>query len=136
GHLAAIQTALPTGPDDTNTTDDIVLVDLATGARQPATRSSSGCPGNGPAGEPTLSGDGSAIGFTSEADDLAGSDNHRITNVYVREMIGPRTERISTAPSTTPGSQRRAAAAGERPRPSGESTRSAITTWPSSSWAK
>jgi Tol biopolymer transport system component len=102
GHFAAIQAALPTGPDDTNGADDIVIVDLATGALQPATRSSSGCPGNGASGEPTLSRDGSAIGFTSEADDLVGSRNHRITNVYVREVAAQRTERISTAPSTGP----------------------------------
>jgi Tol biopolymer transport system component len=102
GQFAAIQTALPTGPDDTNGADDIVIVDLATDARQPATLSSGGCPGNGASGEPTFSGDGSMVGFTSEADDLAGSDNGRHTNVYVRDLTAGRTERISTpAPSTT-----------------------------------
>jgi Tol biopolymer transport system component len=103
GHVAAIQTALPTGPDDTNAADDIVLVDLATGDSRPATRSSSGCQGNGASGDPTLSRDGSTVGFTSEADDLVGSNNHRITNVYLREMIAQRTERMSTAPSTAGG---------------------------------
>lgn len=76
-----------------------MLVDLATGDRQPATRSSSGCAGNGASGEPTLSGDGSTVAFTSEADDIDGPDNHRVTNVYVREMTARRTERISTAPT-------------------------------------
>lgn len=99
GRVAAIQTALPTGSEDTNAADDIVLVDVATGAWRPASRSSSGCPGNGASGEPTLSRDGGTIGFTSEADDIAGSENHRVTNVYVREVIAQRTERISTAPS-------------------------------------
>jgi Tol biopolymer transport system component len=99
GQIAAIQTALPSGPDDTNAADDIVLVDIATGAWQPGTRSSSGCPGSGPSGEPTLSRDGTILGFTSEADDIAGVDNHRVTNVYVRETTARRTERISTAPA-------------------------------------
>ena len=90
----AIQTALSTGPEDTNAADDIVVVDLATGGRRVATRSSSGCPGNGPSGEPTLSRDGSVVGFTSEADDLAGSGNRRRTNVYVRDMSVQRTERM------------------------------------------
>lgn len=99
GQVAAIQTALPTGQDDTNGADDIVLVDLATGDQQPATRSSSGCTGNGASGEPALSGDGSTVAFTSEADDIDGPDNHRVTNVYVREMTARRTVRISTAPT-------------------------------------
>ncbi len=99
GQLAAIQTALPTGQDDTNGADDVVLVDLATSGQQPVTRSPSGCTGNGASGEPTLSGDGSTVAFTSEADDLDGPDNHRVTNVYVREMSARRTERISTAPT-------------------------------------
>jgi Tol biopolymer transport system component len=103
GHLAAIQTALATGPDDTNAADDIVLFDLATGDSRSATRSLSGCQGNGASGDPTLSRDGSVVGFTSEADDLVGSNNHRISNVYVTEMIAQRTERMSTAPSKTPG---------------------------------
>jgi Tol biopolymer transport system component len=101
GHLAAIETALPTGPDDTNAADDIVLVDLATGASRPATRSLSGCQGNGDSGDPTLSRDGSTIAFTSEADDLVGSNNHRISNVYVTETIAQRTERITIATLTT-----------------------------------
>jgi len=94
GRRVALQTAVPTGSEDTNAADDIVVVDLATGARRVATRSSSGCPGNGPSGEPTLSHDGSVVAFTSEADDLAGSDNQRRTNVYVRDMSVHRTERM------------------------------------------
>ena len=99
GQVAAIQTALPTAQDDTNGADDIVLVDLATGDQQPVTRSSSGCTGNGASGEPTLSRDGSMVAFTSEADDIEGPDNHRVTNVFVREMTARRTERVSTAPT-------------------------------------
>jgi Tol biopolymer transport system component len=102
GHIAAIQTAIPTGPDDTNAADDILLVDTITGASQPATRSSFGCPGNSASGEPTLSRDGSTIGFTSEADDLADADNGRVTNIYVREISPQRTERIGTRPSSRP----------------------------------
>lgn len=100
GLHVAIQTALPTGSDDTNTADDVVLVDLATGARRAATRSSSGCPGNGPSGDPTLSRDGSVVAFTSEADDLAGSNNQRVTNVYVRDMSAHRIQRMGPYPST------------------------------------
>jgi Tol biopolymer transport system component len=77
---------------------------LGMSASQPATRSSSGCPGNGASGEPILSRDGSTIGFTSEADDIAGSDNGRATNVYVREMLARKTERIGIAPSAPAGS--------------------------------
>jgi Tol biopolymer transport system component len=94
GRRVAIQTALSTGPEDTNAADDVVVVDLATGERRVATRSSAGCAGNGPSGEPTLSHDGLVVGFTSEADDLAGSDNQRRTNVYVRDMSVHRTERM------------------------------------------
>ncbi len=100
GRFAAIQTALPTGPEDSNAADDIVVVDLNTGIWRPASRSSSGCPGNGASGEPTLSRDGSVVAFTSEADDLAGADNHRLTNIYVRDMLADRTERMRAAPST------------------------------------
>ena len=94
GRRAAIQTALPTGSDDANGVDDIVVVDLATGIERPATRSASGCPGSGASGEPTFSRDGSIIAFTSEADDLAGSDNHRLTDIFVRDMVADRTERV------------------------------------------
>lgn len=101
GNIAGLQTALPTGRDDTNGADDIVLVDLATRSWRPASLSASGCPANGASGEPVLSGDGSAVAFTSEADDIAGPDNHRVTNVYLRDMIAGHTQRISTAPSPT-----------------------------------
>jgi Tol biopolymer transport system component len=94
GRLAAIQTTLPTGREDTNGVDDIFVVDLATTTQRPVTRSSSGCPGNGASGEPTFSSDGSVVAFTSEADDLAGSDNHRLTNVYVRDLVAGVTERV------------------------------------------
>lgn len=94
GQRAAIQTALPTGSDDTNGADDIVVIDLATSTERPATRSMSGCPGNGASGEPTLSRDGSIIAFTSEADDLVDSDNHRLTNIFVRDMVASGTERV------------------------------------------
>jgi Tol biopolymer transport system component len=98
GRTVAIQTALPTGPDDTNGVDDIVLVDVGTGISHPATRSVAGCPGNGHSGEPALSYDGSTVAFTSEADDLTGSRNTRATNVYVRQTNAQRTERVSTGP--------------------------------------
>jgi Tol biopolymer transport system component len=93
GRFAAIQTALPTGPDDTNGSDDVVLFDLRTGHRRPVSRSSLGCPGNGSSGEPALSADGSIVAFTSEADDLAGSGNGWLTNIYVRDTLAERTER-------------------------------------------
>lgn len=97
GRLAAFQTALPTGRDDTNGADDIVVVDLETGAERPATRSSAGCPGNGASGEPTFSRDGSIVAFTSEAEDLAGPDNQRLNSVYIRDMVATRTERVGAA---------------------------------------
>ena len=53
-----------------------------------------GCPGNGASGEPTFSRDGSIIAFTSEADDLADSDNFRLTNVFVRDMFADGMERV------------------------------------------
>jgi hypothetical protein len=94
GRFAAIQTALPTGSDDTNGVDDIVVIDLTTGAEEPATRSSLGCPGNGASGEPAFSRDGSVVAFTSEADDLAGADNQRLNDVFVRDRFAYRTERV------------------------------------------
>jgi Tol biopolymer transport system component len=94
GRFAAIQTALSTGPEDTNGADDIVVIDLDTGVEQAATRSSSGCPGHGGSGEPSFSGDGSVVAFTSEAEDLADADDQRLTNIYVRDLGRNRTEQV------------------------------------------
>lgn len=98
GRFAAVQTVLPTGPDDTNGTDDVVVIDLGRGTRQAVSRSSGGCLGNGASGEPSLSSDGSVVTFTSEATDLAGGDNGWLTNVYLRDLAAARTERIPGPP--------------------------------------
>ncbi len=57
-----------------------------------------GRPANGPSGQPSISGDGRFIAFTSAATNLVADPGGQGTQVYVRDLVTKRTTRVSDAP--------------------------------------
>lgn len=85
-------------PADTNTAWDIFIRDLVAGLTTRASVSSSGTQANGASDEPSISGDGRYVVFTSQASNLVGSDTTSIPGIFIRDSQGGTTERMSLEP--------------------------------------
>ncbi|MFN8016844.1 MAG: DUF4214 domain-containing protein [Acidimicrobiales bacterium] len=72
-------------PGDANQDDDVYLHDFATGNTILASDTPDGVAGDGQSYPATISGDGKAIAFASEATDLARNDTNGTTDIYVRD---------------------------------------------------
>lgn len=74
---------------------------------------SSGAPGSGPSGEPSISFSGRFVAFSSDADNLSGADADGWRNVFRRDVAGVPS---SAAPPPDPVAAAAAAPAASRPR--------------------
>jgi len=86
---------------DTNGTPDVFKVNLSTGAITRVSVSSSSTEANSASGEPSISSDGNLVAFTSNATNLVGSDTNSTSDVFVRNVSGGTTTRISVDSSGT-----------------------------------
>ncbi len=80
---------------------------------------SSGAPGSGPSGEPSISSSGRFVAFASEADNLSGADADGWSNVFRRDVAGapsgaapPPSPAAAAAGAPAPSAARRARCAG------------------------
>lgn len=96
GRLVAFTSAARFSEQDTNSEIDVYLHDADTGELDLVSRTPDGAAGNGPSLSPSLSADGSAVAFTSHADDLVDGDDNRASDVFVHRRESGRTELIST----------------------------------------
>jgi Ca2+-binding RTX toxin-like protein len=65
---------------------DIFIRDRAAGTTRNATVTAEGIPGNGSSFDPSLSGDGTMLAFTSAATDLVPPDENLVSDVFVRRL--------------------------------------------------
>jgi Tol biopolymer transport system component len=86
---------------DVNGVDD-VFVREGPGAAVRVSIAPDGGPANGPSGQPSISGDGRYVAFTSAARNLVAGAGGPGTQVYVRDLVAQRTLRVSDAPGATP----------------------------------
>ncbi|MBN2492086.1 MAG: PD40 domain-containing protein [Planctomycetes bacterium] len=93
---------------DTNGQRDIFVHDRVTGVTELVTPGRSG-PANGESRLPAISEDGRFVAFASEASNLTDTDRNRFADVFVRDRLEQRIERISETPTGVGGD-----------RPSGE----------------
>jgi uncharacterized repeat protein (TIGR01451 family) len=94
-------------PNDTNGFADTFVHDRITNTTERVSLSSRGREGNGDSGligvaaYPAISADGRFIAFVSDASNLVSKDNNATTDVFVRDRLLGRTERVSVSSSGT-----------------------------------
>lgn len=70
--------------------------DTQTDQRLLVSVSTAGAAGNDNSSEPSISGDGRYLAFTSDADNLVPADTNNVSDVFVRDVVAGVTERVST----------------------------------------
>ncbi len=88
-------------PGDTNDTSDVFVHDRVAGMTERISVSSSGAEGNSLSYQPSISGDGRFVAFTSEATNLTVVPSNANGEVYVHDRISGATESVSVS-STQP----------------------------------
>lgn len=86
-------TNLVTG--DTNGFDDVFVFDTQTGITSRASVSTMGTEGNDGSYDPRLSADGRYVVFESDATNLDGTDTNNDTDVFIHDLVGGETRRVS-----------------------------------------
>jgi Tol biopolymer transport system component len=82
--------------NDTNAAPDVFVRDRQTGVTTRMSVTDGGSQATGGSGEPTMSGDGRFVAFTSSASNLVTGDDNRAYDVFVRDLTAGRTWRVST----------------------------------------
>lgn len=78
---------------------DVFLRDRRTHTMTLVSVSSTGRPGNGVSAYPFISGDGRSVAFVSDASNLVAGDTNGLPDVFVRDLVARRTERVSVSSS-------------------------------------
>src|SRR5439155_1571627 len=80
---------------DTNAASDVFLRDVAAGQTTRMSVSTSGVQGNGASSTPAISANGLFVAFQSSATNLVGGDTNGVADVFVRDVAGRITTRVS-----------------------------------------
>ncbi len=90
--------------NDTNNWRDVFVHDCTNGTTVLASGGTNGSGGDNMSYEPSLSGDGRLVAFTSQADNLVSGDNNRASDVFVRDLQSNTTTLVSVKfPGGGPG---------------------------------
>jgi Tol biopolymer transport system component len=81
--------------NDFNGTVDVFVYEMASGINTLVSRSSAGLQGDFASSFPSISADGRFVAFHSIATNLVPGDSNMLQDVYVRDLVGGTTERIS-----------------------------------------
>jgi Tol biopolymer transport system component len=84
-------------PGDTNWVTDIFVRDLLYETTERVSVSSTGAQANGASNDPSISGDGQCVAFTSAATNLVPGDTNLVTDIFVRDWVMGTTERVSVS---------------------------------------
>jgi len=91
---------------DTNGYRDVFVRDLVAGTNILVSIGTNGVPADGPSTEPTISGNGRYVAFSSRADNLVAGDTNRAQDVFVRDLQTGTTVLASADPSgISPGTR-------------------------------
>jgi Tol biopolymer transport system component len=97
GFVAFHSSAANLVPGDTNGQTDVFLRDRVAGTTERVSISTLGEQANGACVSPSVSAGGGFIVFTSEATNLASGDTNGQPDVFVRDRLAARTERVSVS---------------------------------------
>jgi Tol biopolymer transport system component len=88
-------------PDDTNTWQDIFVVEVATGAIERVSVASDGTQGDWASFTPSISGDGRFVAFAASSTNLVPDDTNGEVDIFVHDRGTGTTERVSVASDGT-----------------------------------
>ena len=97
GQFAVFESFSDLLPTDANNRGDILHKDRQTGVLQLVSATPLGASGNADSLEPAISADGDVVAFRSGASNLVAGDTNGRLDIFVRDMTGALTERISIA---------------------------------------
>ena len=97
--VAFDSTATNLVPGDTNAANDVFVRDLLNNTTVRASVDSAGNQGNGSCGVPSISADGRWVGFAGFANNLVPGDTNGVLDVFVRDLQGLTTARMSVSSS-------------------------------------
>lgn len=97
GAFVAFESGASNFVHDLNEQPDIFVVEVATGAIERVSLSSTGDEGDGPSRLPSLSADGRFVAFESEAKTLVANDNNDKRDIFVHDRQTGETTRISAS---------------------------------------
>ncbi len=105
GRFVAFATASEIVSDDNNDTSDVFVHNWFTGKEDTSMVSLDdfGEEGNGPSQDPAISADGRYVAFSSLASSLVASDNNNAMDIFIRDMLNEKTERVSLDDSGAEG---------------------------------
>jgi Tol biopolymer transport system component len=83
--------------DDDNGTTDVFVRDVNAGTTTCVSVDPAGDPGDFGGWNAAISGDGTAVAFISTSTDLVANDTNNVADVFVRDLAGGTTERVSVA---------------------------------------
>ena len=92
-------------PNDTNNTDDVFVKNLDTGVLQRASESATGDAGNSWSQGPSISDDGTKVGFYSRANNLVANDTNVRADFFVKDMTTGDIVRASTSSTGVQGNR-------------------------------
>ena len=84
-------------PNDTNRYRDIFVRDLLLGSTRRVSMAADGSAADGNSTEPSISGDGRFVAFTSGADNLVANDTNRLADVFVSDLQSGTTTLVSVS---------------------------------------
>ncbi|BCY09708.1 hypothetical protein L3i22_047960 [Actinoplanes sp. L3-i22] len=93
---------------DTNNTTDVFVRDRQSATTTRVSVSATGAQSDDSSGLPAISGDGGSVSFTSGADNLVAGDTNDQSDIFVRDLQGSTTERVSVATGGGQGSNQSA----------------------------
>ena len=90
-------------PGDTNGYRDVFVRDLPNGSNILVSVGTNGAPGSGLSTEPSISGDGRYVAFSSTANNLVPGDTNKAQDVFVRDLQSGTTLLVSVSLTGGPG---------------------------------
>ena len=81
--------------DDLNSSSDVFLYDVAAGTPSLVSESTAGAQGDGASWGPAIDADGSLVAFISEATNLVSDDTNGYADIFLRDLSGAVTSRVS-----------------------------------------
>ena len=90
-------------PADTNGLRDVFVHDAVSGTNILVSVNTNGVPGNGLSTDPSISGNGRYVAFTSSSSDLVPNDTNNVTEIYLRDLQAGGTSLVSVNTNGGPG---------------------------------
>ncbi|MBZ0317275.1 MAG: hypothetical protein K8L91_12705 [Anaerolineae bacterium] len=94
-YVAFTSTATNLVGGDTNNQEDVFVRDTVANTTIRVSISTGGTQANGPSSYPTISSDGRYVAFESTASNLVTGDNNGLSDIFVRDIVGNTTIRVS-----------------------------------------